>query len=233
MGRYNAKDDTYNVGEKVPASQYAPFANALRDPFSDQTKNIVRKNNTHGHSYYPDHRHKGGTGVFAIPEVGARVLVMFEGGKLSSPVVVGKINTSDEFQSIHSTPEGVMPGVPKGYQNVMPSQKMQKGLNSAAYPLWDDLNKKFLGLSYGGWPSKQHMKDSPNSDHNTGDAIDVEVGNNAAQGAAIYQELKYDADKYNIKYLIHDNKIWSPDKGERPYEGKSPHDKHIHVSFNK
>lgn len=45
----------------------------------------------------------------------------------------------------------------------------------------------------------------------------------------------YDSKDPRIKYVIWDGKIWNPSKSDswRPYHGKNPHDKHLHISVNK
>lgn len=111
------------------------------------------------------------------------------------------------------------------------SSKLQKGGNPSIYPFWDDLNSRFGGLKdYGIWGDKAHQ--ARKSDHNSGDAIDVGI-NGAAQGKAVYQDIIKNSGRNNVKYVIHQGKIWSPSQGERPYTGSNPHNTHVHVSFNK
>ena len=81
-------------------------------------------------------------------------------------------------------------------------------------------------------PSKAHISQSPNSDHNTGYAVDLTHdklgGINCFQ---IFEELK--ADK-RVKYLIFQGKIWSSDRadeGDREYTGSNQHNKHLHISI--
>jgi hypothetical protein len=82
-------------------------------------------------------------------------------------------------------------------------------------------------------PSKAHIKASPNSDHNTGLAVDLTHDPKAGIDCAeIFEKLKEDN---RVSYLIFNNKIWSRDKaksGNRPYTGSNPHTKHIHISIN-
>jgi hypothetical protein len=82
-------------------------------------------------------------------------------------------------------------------------------------------------------PSKAHIKASPNSDHNTGLAVDLTHDPKAGIDCAeIFEKLKKDN---RVSYLIFNNKIWSRDKaksGNRPYTGSNPHTKHLHISIN-
>jgi hypothetical protein len=82
-------------------------------------------------------------------------------------------------------------------------------------------------------PSKAHIKASPNSDHNTGLAVDLTHDPKAGIDCAeIFEKLKEDN---RVSYLIFNNKIWSRDKaksGNRVYTGSNPHTKHIHISIN-
>jgi len=63
-------------------------------------------------------------------------------------------------------------------------------------------------------PSKAHLQQSPNSDHNTGYAADL-----------THDKLG------GIGYLIFQGKIWSKEKGLREYTGSNKHTKHLHISI--
>ena len=82
-------------------------------------------------------------------------------------------------------------------------------------------------------PSAAHISQSPNSDHNTGLAVDLTHDpKNGIDCADIFEKLKEDA---RVKYLIFNGKIWSKEKsklGNRRYTGSNPHNKHLHVSIN-
>ena len=78
-------------------------------------------------------------------------------------------------------------------------------------------------------PSAAHLKQSANSDHNTGYAVDLThdpVG--GIDCFDIYEKLK--ADK-RVKYLIFTGKIWSVKNGETKYTGSNKHIKHLHISI--
>jgi len=82
-------------------------------------------------------------------------------------------------------------------------------------------------------PSAAHISASPNSDHNTGYAVDLthdKLG--GIDCFNLFQQLK--ADK-RVKYLIFQGKIWSADRakeGDRVYTGSNKHTKHLHISIN-
>ncbi len=78
-------------------------------------------------------------------------------------------------------------------------------------------------------PSAAHLKASPDSDHNTGFAVDLthDPANNI-DCADIYEELKKDK---RVKYLIFKGQIWIPGRGDKPYTGSNPHNKHLHISI--
>jgi hypothetical protein len=88
-------------------------------------------------------------------------------------------------------------------------------------------------LSDGLLPSAAHVKASPNSDHNTGLAVDLTHDpKNGIDCEVIFEKLKEDE---RVKYLIFNKKIWSRDKarsGNRPYTGSNSHVKHLHISIN-
>ena len=81
-------------------------------------------------------------------------------------------------------------------------------------------------------PSKAHISQSPNSDHNTGYAVDLthdKLG--GIDCFQIFEELKVDK---RVKYLIFQGKIWSVDRaneGDREYTGSNKHTKHLHISI--
>ena len=88
-------------------------------------------------------------------------------------------------------------------------------------------------LSDGLLPSAAHLKQSPDSDHNTGYAVDLTHDpDKGIDCAIIFQELKKDS---RVKYLIFNKKIWSKARakeGDRKYTGSNPHTKHLHISIN-
>ena len=88
-------------------------------------------------------------------------------------------------------------------------------------------------LSDGLLPSVAHQKASPNSDHNTGLAVDLTHDpENGVDCAQIFEKLKEDE---RVSYLIFNKKIWSRQyakRGNRPYTGSNPHTKHLHISIN-
>ena len=78
-------------------------------------------------------------------------------------------------------------------------------------------------------PSKKHLAQNPNSDHNTGFAADLT--HDPARGIDchdIYENLKRDK---RVKYLIFKGQIWMPGRGDKPYTGSNPHNKHLHISI--
>jgi hypothetical protein len=82
-------------------------------------------------------------------------------------------------------------------------------------------------------PSKAHINQSPNSDHNTGFAVDLTHDpKHGIDCFDIFEKLKEDA---RVKYLIFQGKIWSKERakqGNRVYTGSNPHNKHLHISIN-
>ena len=79
-------------------------------------------------------------------------------------------------------------------------------------------------------PSKAHLAQNPNSDHNTGYAVDLTHDpKNNIDCADIFKQLQNDP---RVKYLIFNHRIWTPSKGVDIYTGSNPHTKHIHISIN-
>ena len=78
-------------------------------------------------------------------------------------------------------------------------------------------------------PSAAHQAQSPNSDHNTGYAVDLTHDPvNGINCSNIFEELKVDK---RVKYLIFQGKIWSAKNGEADYDGTNKHIKHLHISI--
>jgi hypothetical protein len=86
-----------------------------------------------------------------------------------------------------------------------------------------------LKASDGLLPSKAHIHQNPNSDHNTGYAVDLthdKLG--GIDCFLLFQKLQTDP---RVSYLIFQGKIWSKDKGLRDYTGSNKHNKHLHISI--
>jgi hypothetical protein len=81
-------------------------------------------------------------------------------------------------------------------------------------------------------PSQAHIKQSPDSDHNTGHAVDLTHDpKHGIDCEEIFEKLKEDK---RVKYLIFKGQIWSREKsklGNRRYTGSNPHNKHLHISI--
>jgi len=91
------------------------------------------------------------------------------------------------------------------------------------------LKPKRKKISDGLLPSVAHQKQNPNSDHNTGLAVDLTHDPvNGIDCVDIYNRFKSDG---RVKYLIFQGKIWSKDKGEKKYTGTNQHNKHLHISI--
>ncbi len=78
-------------------------------------------------------------------------------------------------------------------------------------------------------PSAAHVKASPNSDHNTGFAVDLTHDpHRGIDCGDIYERLK---DDKRVSYLIFNGRIWSKERGDRVYTGPNKHVKHLHISI--
>ena len=88
-------------------------------------------------------------------------------------------------------------------------------------------------ISDGLLPSKAHQLQNPDSDHNTGYAVDLTPDPiNGIDCKDIFEKLKEDK---RVKYLIFQGKIWSKERakeGNRKYTGSNQHTKHLHISIN-
>ena len=91
------------------------------------------------------------------------------------------------------------------------------------------LRPKRKKASDGLLPSKEHVHQNPNSDHNSGYAVDITHDIvNGVDCAVAFENLKADP---RVKYLIFNGRIWSKEKGIREYTGPNRHTKHLHISI--
>lgn len=132
MGKYQAASNKSDISDvttdatgfgsskiplKPPCAQFDIMNKHCRDKMSDgPAKHSTTINNPDGNSYFPDHRYKAGKGIFAIPEINSRVIVEFINGSQSFPVIVGKLNTSDEIEGYYNA-DGTKPDYPFIFQN--------------------------------------------------------------------------------------------------------------------
>lgn len=91
------------------------------------------------------------------------------------------------------------------------------------------LRPKRMKVSDGLLPSAAHQLQSPNSDHNTGFAVDITHDPiNGIDCNKVYIQLRLDK---RVKYLIFKGKIWTPEKGDHKYTGSNQHNHHCHISI--
>jgi hypothetical protein len=78
-------------------------------------------------------------------------------------------------------------------------------------------------------PSAAHVHQNPNSDHNSGYAVDITHDpDNGIDCSDLYIKLQEDK---RVKYLIFQGYIWSKEKGNKEYTGPNKHNKHLHISI--
>lgn len=91
------------------------------------------------------------------------------------------------------------------------------------------LRPKRKKASDGLLPSAAHITQSPNSDHNTGYAVDL-THDPVNDINCVELFIKLQEDK-RVKYLIFQERIWSQTNGVSKYTGSNPHNKHLHISI--
>jgi hypothetical protein len=78
-------------------------------------------------------------------------------------------------------------------------------------------------------PSKAHVHQNPNSDHNSGYAVDITHDSvNGVDCVVAFVNFQKDP---RVKYLIFAGRIWSKEKGSKVYTGPNKHTKHLHISI--
>jgi hypothetical protein len=79
-------------------------------------------------------------------------------------------------------------------------------------------------------PSAAHQVQNPNSDHNSGFAVDITHDpKHGIDCRIVFNQLRYDK---RVKYLIFQGKIWTPERGVYEYTGSNKHTKHCHISIH-
>lgn len=91
------------------------------------------------------------------------------------------------------------------------------------------LRPKRKKASDGLLPSAAHVRQNPNSDHNSGYAVDLTHDpKNGINCVEMFIKLQ---DDKRVKYLIFQGRIWSQAKGVLKYTGSNPHNSHLHISI--
>ena len=158
-------------------------------------------------------------GMYTSNRPGANMFA--EGGVIDSELVMPQ----SEFSPL------LAPQQPNTEQKVQQPEKSYKhaGANPIAEKTWGELSNQYSGVKFLGiWGDKSHQKRK--SDHNDGNALDVGILD-LEQGEKIANQLITEADQKQVKYIIFNKKIWSPDGGWKSYTGSNPHRSHVHVSF--
>ena len=109
--------------------------------------------------------------------------------------------------------------------NVAPALVVLKSQINRAYPNRDH-------ASDGVWPSAAHTRANPRSDHEAGNALDVD--NDLAAGVdvqVIARAIAASADR-RVNYIIHAGRIWTHADGWHIYRGSNRHDTHMHLSVH-
>lgn len=113
----------------------------------------------------------------------------------------------------------------------VPAPACRKALEEASQ-LWPNRRKTSDGIC----SSPTHRKQSPNSDHDFGNAVDL--SDDPANGCDAHRlaDLLSKANDPRVKYIISNRRIWNPSRDKpgvwRPYSGSNPHTLHIHVSIH-
>jgi len=134
MGKYNAARDAASVSDTAdislfglngsngipPASQFN--LHSVPDAFTSGPEVLGTSGvNTYAYSYYCDNRSNIGKGLFAIPTVGAHVIVQFLNGSKNYPIIVGVINSIEDIKRIFGAEGNAGPGYPNAFSKTVQS----------------------------------------------------------------------------------------------------------------
>jgi hypothetical protein len=103
-----------------------------------------------------------------------------------------------------------------------------KGVKPHVAAAADEITARFGITNIGGLATSGHI---PGSDHYTGLALDVMLGN-SGKGDIIAAWTLENAARLSVKYVIYNRRYNGLDgKGWVPYTGTNPHTDHVHISF--
>ena len=88
------------------------------DAFTNTAATYANQLNQYGNSYQPSTYSNAAKGLFAVPNVGAHVWVMFLDGMSSYPIYFGASFGADDFNSIFKTESNSYQDYPQTYENV-------------------------------------------------------------------------------------------------------------------
>jgi hypothetical protein len=150
-------------------------------------------------------------------------------GSDHSPVVATFVRQSAQAA-------GSVPSLPtKGSNGLTPRAQRAKNITVTR---WGCANHPSPCISsIGGYANRNIGGTNVKSDHASGNAIDIMVSasRNRQLGDDIAGYFQTNAASLDVKYIIWNRKIWSPQRnsqGWRPYSGASAHTDHVHVSVN-
>lgn len=114
----------------------------------------------------------------------------------------------------------------------VPAPACKQALNEASR-LWPNRRRTSDGIC----SSPTHQQQSPNSDHDYGEAFDLSDDPVNGCDAHHLAELLIRARDPRVKYVISNARIWNASKDRpgvwRPYFGSNAHTLHVHVSINR
>ena len=88
------------------------------DAFTNTAATYANQLNQYGNSYQPSTYSNAAKGLFAVPNVGAHVWVMFLDGMSNYPIYFGASFGADDFNSIFKTESDAYQDYPQTYENV-------------------------------------------------------------------------------------------------------------------
>lgn len=102
-----------------PSSIYEFTADGEQgDSFSRPEDFLAARGNPYGAEYASPSYSNSPKGVFAIPRVGAHMLISFFGGDPNYPVYLGVLPSSSDFGNILEM-DGTFPGSPRGFESLV------------------------------------------------------------------------------------------------------------------
>ena len=128
QGKYNRSKDISSLSDGNVMSTFnecSRYSSPPSEQFKSQTfdghaagpaVNMSAGVNPYGNSYVTENYGNSGKGSFSVPGINSKVLVGFIGGARGLPVVLGKLNSSTEFEQIYGS-GNAYPDYPNIFEN--------------------------------------------------------------------------------------------------------------------
>lgn len=137
---YGTSDTQYPDKYIKPGAVTESAHYIVPDAFSSPRQNFTARGNSHGAEYRAPVYSNCPKGSFAIPRVGAMLLVAFYKGDANFPVYIGCLPSAQDFSSIFAM-DGTTPGYPGGFETPVDTTNLQPPVKTDPDPVQQATNQ--------------------------------------------------------------------------------------------